>query len=247
MPLSGPFLSLLFRGLLAGLIAGLLAGAVAFSIGETNIDAAIAIEESHAKAEPADGHHDEELVSRTGQKAGLFLATGLAGLALGAIFASVLHYARRYTALSGTVLAIAAATGGWLAIEAVPFFKYPANPPAVGDPDTIDDRTLLWLAAVLVGIAAVGAAVFTWKLITISPTIKAAGALAAFLMVAGIGYMLLPGINEVPADFPATLLWRFRVSSLATQATLWITLGIAFAALTELASAQRKPSVLART
>lgn len=62
-------------------------------------------------------------MSRDGQRAGLFLATALAGLALGAIFSVVANYARRLTGMSGPLLAITIAVGGWLAIEAVPFFS----------------------------------------------------------------------------------------------------------------------------
>ena len=60
--------------------------------------------------------------------------------------------------------------------------------------------------------------------------------MAAFLVIVAIGYVSLPGINEVGEDFPATLLWEFRLSSLATQATLWLVLGLAFAFLTERAT-----------
>ncbi len=64
-------------------------------------------------------------------------------------------------------------------------------------------------------------------------TTRVIGQVAAFLAVVTIGYLALPGINEVGEDFPATLLWQFRISSLATQATLWLALGLAFAFLTE--------------
>lgn len=244
------FTKLLIRGLLAGLIAGILAGGVAFVLGEPHVDSAIALEEAQSAAEPHDheatgGHsHDEEdaLVSRDGQKGGLFLATALAGLALGAIYAVVLHYARRLTALSGAALALTLAGLGWLAIEAVPFFKYPANPPAVGDPETINQRTWLWLAAVVLGLLAVAVAVFVARRVADQNyvSVRAIAPVAAFLVVVVIGYVALPGINEVGEDFPATLLWEFRLSSLATQATLWLALGAAFAFLTDRA-ANRKP------
>jgi predicted cobalt transporter CbtA len=41
----------------------------------------------------------------------------------------------------------------------------------------------------------------------------------------------LPGINEVPANFSADLLWHFRIAALGTQAILWIVIGLAFGAL----------------
>ncbi|ANZ23989.1 hypothetical protein A4U64_04235 [Rhodococcus sp. WB1] len=248
VPLTGPYTRILLRGLLAGLIAGLLAGAVAFVVGEPHIEAAIALEEAaathaateahshtHEAASAGHSHGEDALVSRTGQKVGLILATTLAGLALGALFASVLHFARRHTTLSGPALGLLGAGAGWLAIEAVPFLKYPANPPAVGDPDTIDQRTLLWVAAVVLGLVALAVAVAAAKALARQElrTVRLAGPVLAFLVVVGLGYAVLPTIDEVGTDFPATLLWDFRVASVIVQTTLWFALGVAFAFLTE--------------
>ncbi|MGW4328560.1 CbtA family protein [Nocardia sp. NPDC004573] len=261
MPLIGSLRTLLLRGLLAGLIAGLLAATVGYFVGEPKVDAAIAIEQAgsageHAHAEsphahgehaPAPGGHshgdeEEPLVSRGGQKFGQFLALGLAGLALGAIYASVAHFARRHTTLTGPRLALALGVAGWAAIVAVPFFKYPANPPAVGDPDTINERTLLWVAAVVLGLVAVGAAVAVFTALRGQlPTFRLIGGVAAFVLVTTLGYLLLPGVNEVSADFPATLLWQFRVASLAETATLWACLALGFAALSEFATRTDTP------
>lgn len=256
--MSGTFVQLLLRGLLAGLIAGLLAGAVAFVAGEPHIESAIALEEaagqahSHGAAEHSHdaeestghSHGDDASVSRTGQKAGLFLATALAGLAIGALFATVLHFARRHTNLPGSTLALTVAGLGWLAIGAVPFVKYPANPPAVGDPATIDQRTWLWVATVVLGLVAVTLAVIVAKALADNEfrMTRLVAPVVAFLIVVGLGYLVLPTIDEVGADFPATLLWEFRVSSLAVQITLWAALGSAFAFLTEHAS-RRTPVV----
>ncbi|RBO87383.1 CbtA family protein [Nocardia puris] len=245
MPLTGTLKTLLLRGLLAGLIAGLLAATVGYFVGEPKIDAAIAIEEAaaaHAPEEEAGGHShgegdDGAAVSRSGQKFGQFLALGITGLAVGALFASVGHYARRHTALPGPKLALALGVGGWAAIVAVPFFKYPANPPAVGDPETINERTWLWVAVVLLGLAAVGAGVYVYKLLAGQlDTVRLIAGVAAFVLITALGYVLLPGIDEVAEDFPPSLLWQFRVSSLAVTTTLWAALGLVFAALTEFAS-----------
>ena len=56
---------------------------------------------------------------------------------------------------------------------------------------------------------------------------------SVFVLITALGYVLLPGVNEVGADFPATLLWEFRISSLAVSTTLWVSIGLVFAALTE--------------
>ncbi|MBW0274231.1 hypothetical protein ATM97_13410 [Nocardia sp. MH4] len=253
MPLTGSLKTLLLRGLLAGLIAGLLAATVGYFVGEPQVDAAIAIEEAaaapadhpHEAAEPqghSHGDEEEPLVSRNGQKAGQFLALGLAGMAFGALFASAVNVARRFTTLSGVALSLASAGFAWAAIVAVPFFKYPANPPAVGDPETINDRTWLWVAAVVLGLLAVAASVAAYGALAGQlDTLRLIAGVLAFVLVTTVGYVLLPGVNEVADDFPATLLWRFRVASLAETTTLWVSLGLAFAALTEFASRRSTP------
>jgi hypothetical protein len=232
------FGAILLRGLLAGLIAGLLAGVVAYASGESRIDAAIAIEEATAHAASADaaddGHHDEELVSRAGQKGGLFLATALYGVAMGGLLATA--YAllrRRLRTASDTRAAIGLAGAALLGIVLVPFGRYPPNPPAVGDPATINQRTISYLSLLVIGLVAVWAGVVAARsLRTGAPEwLRATAALGGFAVVVAIGYLLLPSFDEVPDTFPADLLWTFRMSSLGTQVTLWTGLGLAFAAL----------------
>ncbi|WP_149360288.1 CbtA family protein [Lolliginicoccus suaedae] len=238
-PLQGSLGTLVLRGLAAGVIAGIAAGAVAFLVGEPLIDAAIAIEEAAAHTDGASHDHGEDaLVSRAGQKLGLFLATTLAGMALGAIVAVIAHHSRRRVALSGPALVLAIAGCGWLALEAVPFFKYPANPPAVGDPATITERTLLWCGIVLVGLIAIGAGILarSWVPARTGRELHALASIAAFLAVVTTGYIVLPAVDEVGAEFPASLLWDFRMSSLLVQGTLWLVLGAAFALLSERAA-----------
>ncbi|MFI5892196.1 CbtA family protein [Actinoplanes sp. NPDC051513] len=223
--------ALLLRGLLAGLIAGLLAGVFAYAAGETKVDAAIAIEEANAHAAGDDGHHDDELVSRDGQKGGLFLATGLYGVAMGGILATAYTVLRRRLRTSSdTRAALGLAGAALLGIVVVPYLKYPPNPPAVGNPDTINQRTISYLAIVVIGLVAVWAGVVAARTQPVEWR-RALAAAAGFLVVVTIGYVLLPAINEVPATFPATLLWNFRIASLGTQAVMWSALGLGFAAL----------------
>jgi len=60
---------------------------------------------------------------------------------------------------------------------------------------------------------------------------------AAFLVVIAVAQYGLPAINEVPDQFSAAVLWRFRVASLGIHAVLWTTIGLLFGALTERAMA----------
>jgi predicted cobalt transporter CbtA len=230
MPLNRPagFGSLLLRGLLAGLIAGLLAGVFAYAVGEPKVDAAIAIEQA---GEPAGEHAHDELVSRDGQKGGLFLATALFGTALGGIVATAYTLLRRRLRTGSDTRAALGLTGaGLLGVVLVPFVKYPPNPPAVGNPATIDQRTISYLAIVVIGLVAVWAGVVAARTQHIEWRRYAAAA-AGFLIVVIVGYVLLPAIDEVPATFPPSLLWNFRLASLGTQTILWTVLGLTFGAL----------------
>jgi lysylphosphatidylglycerol synthetase-like protein (DUF2156 family) len=101
---------------------------------------------------------------------------------------------------------------------------------AVGDPGTINQRTAAWLAVVALGLVAVWAGTLAARTQTHQWRRATAGT-AGFLAVVTIAYTLLPTFTEVPGDFPATLLWDFRISSLGTQTVLWTVLGITFAAL----------------
>ncbi|MFC7533082.1 CbtA family protein [Actinoplanes sp. GCM10030250] len=225
-------LRLIVRGLLAGLIAGLLAGGFAYVFGEPHVDAAIAIEEAAAHAGGEVSHHEEELVSRGTQSgAGLFLATGLYGLALGGIFAiAYTLLRRRLRVASDARAALGLAAGTLLGFVVVPFLKYPANPPAVGDPATIDQRTIAYLAVVVLGLVAVWAGVLAARTQAAEWRRAVAGA-GGFLVVVVVAYLLLPTFDEVPQTFPATLLWDFRISSLGTQVVLWSVLGLTFAGM----------------
>ncbi|MBO7937615.1 CbtA family protein [Streptomyces antibioticus] len=225
--------NLLVRGMLAGLAAGVLALLVAYFLGEPLVDRAIGFEESHAPAH----EHEVELVSR-GLQSTAGLATGvlLYGVAFGGIAAlaycfalgRVGRFGPRATALllSGVAL---------VAVYVVPFLKYPANPPAVGDPDTIGKRTTLYFLMMVLSVLLAVAATLLGK--RLAPRLgnwyATVAAVAAFALAVGLAYAFLPVVNEVPADFPATVLWRFRISALAMQATLWAGFGLVFGELAQ--------------
>ncbi|MFF3158070.1 CbtA family protein [Streptomyces sp. NPDC057910] len=223
----------LVRGMLAGLGAGLLALVVAYFLGEPGVDSAIGFEEAHAPAH----EHEVELVSRSLQStAGLATGVLVYGIAFGGIAALAFCFALgRVGRFSARATALLLSGAALLAVYVVPFLKYPANPPSVGDPDTIGKRTSLYfLMMVLSVLLAIAATILGKRLAPRLGTWYATVvALAAFAVVIGLAYAFLPVINEVPADFPATLLWRFRLSALAIQATLWGGLGLIFGELAE--------------
>ena len=54
---------------------------------------------------------------------------------------------------------------------------------------------------------------------------------SGYLLAAVVMVALLPSYDEVPADFPASVLYQFRLGSLAVQLTLWGVLGVVLAEL----------------
>lgn len=243
---------LLVRGMLVGVLAGLLAFAFAHTFGEPNVDRAISFEESHAPAsQPAhdsmgampatdQGHShdgDVELVSRPTQAGiGLFTGVMLYGVAFGGLFALAFAVAwGRVPGLGARGLAALIAALGYVVVVVVPQLKYPANPPAVGEPGTIGRRTALFFVMLLISLVAAGLA--TWVR---GRLVRATGAwnatLAAgviFIALTAEAMLLLPAVDEVPTDFPAALLWQFRIASLGTEAVLWLTFGLVFGYLTQ--------------
>ncbi|WP_333742902.1 CbtA family protein [Streptomyces ardesiacus] len=225
--------NLLVRGMLAGLGAGVLALVVAYFLGEPNVDQAIGFEEAHAAAH----EHEVELVSRSIQStAGLATGVLLYGVAFGGIAALAFCFALgRVGRRTPRATALLLSGCALLAVYVVPFLKYPANPPAVGDPDTIGKRTTLYfLMMVLAVLLAVAAAILGKRIAPRLGTWYATVvAVAGFAVLIGLAFALLPAVNEVPSDFPATVLWRFRVSALAMQVTLWGGFGLLFGELAE--------------
>jgi MFS family permease len=240
--------TLLVRGLIAGLVAGALVFGFAYFFGEPSINAAIALEEAgahtHDVAEP-------ELVSRSVQST-IGLATGLLvyAVAFGGLFAVAFGFAYgRIGALSVRATALVIAAGGFVAAFLVPFLKYPGNPPAVGSPDTINDRTLLyWVMLVASVLLAVGA-VYLGRVLTARLDAWASGviALGAYVVAVGILAAVLPVISEVPDGFPAAVVWEFRTSTVGIQLLMWTTMGLLFGALVHkpLTEAVREPALAA--
>ena len=226
---------LLLRGMIVGALAGILFFAFAHIFGEPMFDWAIGFEEKAAQA--AGEAPEPEIVSRATQAGiGLFTGSVIFSTAIGGLFALVFSFVYgRISPFGARSTAALIAIAAFVAISLLPDIKYPANPPAVGNPETIGARTELFfimIVASTVGmIVAVG---FGRRLAARYGSWNGA-------TIAGIGYVafialiqyLLPPINEVPEQFSAVVLWRFRIASLGMHAILWATLGLAFGAWAE--------------
>ncbi len=234
--------SLLVRGMLAGAVAGLLAFGFAYIFGEPQIDYAIAFEEQMAQAAHGQAHaagavhaHEEETVSRTVQSTvGLLTAVVVYGAGIGGLFALVFAFAYgRVGRLGPRATAALLAAAGFVSVAVIPFLKYPANPPAVGSPDTLGSRTALFLVMIAISIAAVTLAVGLARRLSgrVGPWMSALIGGAAFIAIVAVAQLVLPDVREIPERFSADALWRFRAASLGVQLLMWATLGLVFGAL----------------
>ena len=225
--------TLLTRGMLAGVVAAAAAFVFARIFGEGPIDAAIGFEAAHATP----GHEEPEVVSRAIQSTlGLGVAVLVYGTAVGGIFGLAYAFSLgRFGRLSARATAMVVAAIGFTAGFLVPFLKYPANPPATGSEETIGRRTILFVLMIVISVAAAVFAVLLaralaarlggWNAILVGA--------AGFVALVAVVMLVLPPVDEVPADFPADVLWRFRLASIGTQLVLWTTIGLVFGALTE--------------
>lgn len=256
--------NLLLRGMLIGIVAGLLCFSFLKIVGEPQVDRAIAFEtqldkaKAHAAAQalrakglPAPKEEPEpELVSRRVQ-AGIGLFTGVVvyNIAFGGLFA--LAFALAYGLMGDfdpRTAAVLLAALGLVAVYLVPNLKYPANPPSVGDPATIGMRTALYFSMIAISLAAIIAAgMLRLRLLARhSPWNAFLIAAGTYLIVVIVVGLSLPPINEVPAEFPAVVLWRFRIASLGAQVIMWMTLGLLFGPVAERVTTTMRPGLQAK-
>ncbi|MCM2576236.1 CbtA family protein [Streptomyces meridianus] len=225
--------ALLVRGMLAGAVAGLFVFVFAYVVGEPPVDAAVGFEEAHGH-----GHgHGVEAVSRAVQStAGLATAVLAFGTATGGIGALVFCFALgRIGRFGARATAALTAFGVFVTVHLVPFLKYPGNPPAVGDPDTIGKRTALFFLMIALTVLLGVLAVLLGRRLAArwgngNATVTATG---AFVLACALAMAFLPSMQEVPDGFPAALLWQFRLASIGVQALQWAAFGAVFGVLAE--------------
>ncbi|SAK85416.1 membrane protein [Caballeronia fortuita] len=251
---------LLLRGMLAGVIAALIAFVFARLAGEPLVTSAIAIEQrsghttslqndaARSEAHAHQHHHEEaasdDVVNRETQSgAGLLVALVGFGAAIGGLFSLVFAviYGRIWK-VDATTLSLFLALGGFIALVLVPALKYPPNPPAVGNPETIGARTAWFFIAIAVSVALLVVALrfySGWRL-KLGNTMAALLSIAMYVATAAVLFTAMPTIDEVPNGFPATLLWDFRLTAWGLQLLMWMSLGLAFSWLSHRANMKQR-------
>jgi len=263
---------LILRGFGVGALGGLLAFIFARIMAEPLIQRAIDYEggrdAAQALLDKAAGIAVEpagaDIISRSVQRnVGIGIGMILFGLAMGGVFAVVYILVQRrvQNRIRPRNLAALLAAARFVAIFLVPFLKYPANPPAIGHEETIGDRSALYVAMVVISLAAlIGAVLLATRLARRfggwNASLLAAGAYIALMVIV---MLILPPLGhldynvanfgnfatETPQPlrapdgtivypgFPADVLFKFRLYSVISQLIIWTTVGLGFGALAE--------------
>ena len=162
--------------------------------------------------------------------------------------------------LSPRGLSLSVATAALLGLYLIPFIKYPANPPSIGNPDTIKQRSALYLSMVVGSVVVIFMAVWLGRRLqerlgTWNASLAAGGFLLVMITVLMIA---LPPFGHLAANqgsgnnatetplplrdphgtivypgFPADVLFNFRLASIGAQVLMWAVIGLCFAPLAE--------------
>jgi len=213
--------------LVSGALAGTIHGVANLVFVESYLDEAIGIENQNLFASGEEKDTPQFWVEydnyRDWQKGGQVLAGAILGTSIGALFGIVYAYSRN--SLPGKndlkkTFVLAAIM--WLTIYFIPFLKYPANPPTVGDPETVVLRSILFLSFIAIsGFGAVG----FYQLYKRLASSKKFAAFVGYVVFIGIAFALMPpNPDEVTA--PMDLVNGFRAMSVVAVSVFWVSVAI---------------------
>jgi len=209
--------------LISGALAGTVHGVANLILVEPYLDTAIGIENQHLFASGEEKDTPEfraEFDSyRYWQKGGQILAGAILGTSIGALFGIVYAYSRNSlpgrTDLRKTFTLAAIM---WLTVFIIPFLKYPANPPTVGDPETVVLRSILYLSFIAIsGFGAVGFYQMYRKLQSRKKIIAFVG---YAIFISTVFVVMPPNPDEISA--PIELVNQFRMMSVIAVSVFWV-------------------------
>ncbi|HSH80325.1 MAG TPA: CbtA family protein [Herpetosiphonaceae bacterium] len=228
---------LLLAVIVAGLFAGSMLAAFHWTLTEPIIEQAITLEEAHHAGEP----HEAPVVSRRVQRVGLWIGFLVYGLCASIFFGSA--YYITYGALNlGNVVrtSLLLAALAWWSVTLLPSLKYPANPPGVGLPETVETRQKLYVGFLALSLGGLVGMLILRRFLRQRPRTKQWADLVAFPLYFAYVVTLFLAFpsNADPVPLPVELVSVFRLLSLAGLTLFWLVLGTAFGLL-----AYRAPSM----
>jgi hypothetical protein len=225
--------SILKASVVAGLIAGAIVSGFHTLLIEPVIERAIALEEhlSQTRGEV----HAEPVVDRPTQRWGLVLGFMLYGAIWGVLLGLLIYLMQGWRPTTWTIVRygfVLAALLGW-SVAVFPFLKYPANPPGVGETESVGYRQALYFGFIGLSVLGTALAVGLFHLLnrpTGAPSRGRVGWLVAaafYFIYAVVIYAALPA-NPDPIETPADLIWIFRIISFVGLMLFWVILAAIF-------------------
>jgi predicted cobalt transporter CbtA len=213
--------------LLAGAIAGTILGVVNQLAVEPYIEHAIELEMQNTAQSGQVINPAEFAAYRFWQKGGEIAAGTILGLSIGSLYGIVFAYTRGLVPGSNNKKkALIVAGIMWFVLFLMPALKYPANPPAVGNPETIYYRQSLYIAFLAIsGFSALGLAFLYRKVASLN--INKALIPSAYAAIMTGAYLAMPA-NPDSINAPIDLVIGFRITSAITISMFWGLLGIIF-------------------
>ena len=218
--------------LFSGALSGTLHGVANLAIVEPYLDTAIGIENQNlfASGEEKDtpAFWVEYDAYRDWQKGGQVLAGAILGTSMGGLF-GIVYVLSRNALPQGNDLkkSFTLAAIMWLTIYIIPFLKYPANPPTVGDPETVVLRSILFLS--FIAISGFGAVAFYQVYKRLQSKTKIAAFIGYGVFIAIVFALMPPNPDEVTA--PMDLVNGFRTMSVVAVSVFWVSIAVIFGGL----------------
>ena len=213
--------------LVSGAIAGFVHGTINFALVEPYLDQAIGLENeslfASGEAEDTLEFWAEYESYRIWQKSGQVLAGVILGLAMGSLFGIV--YALSRNSLPGkndVTKSVILAGIMWLTIYIIPFLKYPANPPTVGDGETVMLRAILYVS--FIALSGIGVVIF-YKLSQKLQNNKKYFGLFGYVIFIIILFLVMPE-NPDEVNAPMNLVNEFRFMSVLGVSSFWLSVGL---------------------
>lgn len=213
----------------SGVIAGIILAFLNLGIVEPTIDKAIALEVQKQVSSGENVDMSALIDYRYWQKAGAFAGGAIYGAGFASLFGVIFVFARsKLPGKNHKQKAILLAGIMWLVLFFMVALKYPANPPAVGDPETIYYRETLYVGYLMIsGLAALGMAVI-WIRTRINSKKLIIPLIYAAIMVTA--YVVMPS-NPDKIEISIDLIQTFRILTAITIGVFWGILGIIFGSL----------------
>ena len=213
--------------LISGALAGTLHGVANLAIVEPYLDQAIGIENQNLFASGEEEDTSQFRVEydayRDWQKGGQVLAGTILGTSMGALFGIVYALSRKALPQGSDLKkTFTLAAVMWFTIYIIPFLKYPANPPTVGDAETVVLRAVLYLT--FIAISGFGVVGFYQLYKKLQSKTKIAAFVGYGIFIAVVFALMPQNPDEVTA--PMDLVNGFRAMSVVAVSIFWVSIAV---------------------